>query len=70
MKIACLKPKGKIKKPDMPNDEMNIDLRQEEEEEEVEQQQDGNQPKEGNNQQSPQTPCKTPKCWVQKNHPP
>ena len=51
---------------------MNVELRQEEEDDEEEEKQDEKQPKEeqGNNQQNFQPPCKTPKRWVQKNHPP
>ena len=48
---SLLKTKREKKKPNMPNDEMNIELRQEEEDEEDKQ--DENQLEEGNNQQFP-----------------
>jgi hypothetical protein len=67
-----LKTKRENKKPYMLDDKMNVELRQEEEEEEEEEKQDGKHPEEeqGNNQQQPQTPYKTPECWVHRNHPP
>ena len=67
-----LKTNKESKNPNILEDQIDIELKQEKEEEEEEEQQDEKQPKEeqGNNQQKFQTPCKTPKGWVQKNYPP
>ena len=69
---SFLKTKKERRNLDILEDQIDIELKQEKAEEEEEEQQDEKQPEEeqGNNQQNFQTPCKTPKHWVQKNHPP
>ena len=70
---SMLKANKEMKKLDMLHENMNVELRKEEEEEEEEEEekQDEKQLEEeqGSNQQQIQTPCKTPKHWVQRNHP-
>ena len=69
---SLLKTKKERRNPDILEYQMDIELTQEKGEEEEEDQKDEKQPEEeqGNNQQNFQTPCKTPKRWFQKNHPP
>ena len=65
-----LKTKKGNRNPNILEDQIDIEWKQQKEEEEQEQQ-DEKKPdaEQGNNQHNFQTPYKTPKNWVQKNHP-
>ena len=68
---SFLKTKKERRNPNILEDQIDIELKQEKEEEDEEEHQDEKQPEgeQENNQQNFQTPCKTPKRWVQKNQP-